>query len=269
MAFSKTQTYTLSEGIELSFTDGGPPPNSADYTTLFVVHGVAFNAYQFKKVHEHAHAFNFRVVALHRRDYIGSTPYSLTELKEIGQGDRAFWDRISAQLAELLKTFIERENIPKPSVSGDQRSGGITIMGWSFGCATALSLLGSPENSRISDEIHDFLSEYIDNFILYDAPFQALGYPVSPDCPNYLPWLDSSLAPAELPAAFAKWVGSYYDHCCYDPTTRSLSTSASVLDLDGVRPYTDKEEEISTTFWTEEELTKGIEGKSGEKDILL
>ncbi|KIK69363.1 hypothetical protein GYMLUDRAFT_152793 [Collybiopsis luxurians FD-317 M1] len=270
MVLSKAQTYTLSEGIELSFTDGGPPPNSVDYTTLFVVHGTAFNAYQFKKLHEHAHAFNFRVVTLHRRDHAGSTPYSPSELEEIQQSDRVFWERISAQLAELLKSFIEHEDIPKPTVTEGRRSGGIALMGWSFGCATVLALLGLPENSRISDnELHNFLSQYIGDFILYDPPFLALGYPVSPDGPNYSPWLDPNIAPADFPAIFGKWVGSYYDHYCYDSTTRSLSTLASIHDLDGVRPHADKEEEISTTFWTEEELTKGIEPKPGVTEVSL
>ncbi|KIK69362.1 hypothetical protein GYMLUDRAFT_67997 [Collybiopsis luxurians FD-317 M1] len=269
-ALPKTQTYTLSEGIDLSFTDGGPPSNSVDYTTLFVVHGTAFNAYQFKKLHEHAHAFNLRVVNLYRRGYAGSTPYSPSELEEIQQCDRVFWERISAQLAELLRNFIEHENIPKLTVTGGRRSGGIALMGWSFGCATVLSLLGSPENSRISDNgLHHFLSRYIGDFILYDPAFVALGYPLPPDCPNYLPWMDTNIAPADFPVVFSKWAGSYYDHSCYDPTTRSLSTSARVHDLDGVRPHADKEEEMSTTFWTEEELMKGIEPKPAITDVSL
>ncbi|KIK69419.1 hypothetical protein GYMLUDRAFT_153315 [Collybiopsis luxurians FD-317 M1] len=269
MAYPKTQTYTLPEGIELSFTDGGPPPNSSDYTTVFAIHGVTFNAYQFRKLHQHSHAFNLRTVALHRRDYIGSTSLTTSELEEMNRGDRSYWDRLSAQVAQLLKLFIERENIPKLTVTGNRRSGGIAIMGWSFGCATVLSLLGSARNPRIPRELYKLLEKYIGDFVLYDPPAVAFGYPLPADCKNYNPWLDSSLSPAEVPMAFARWVSSYYDHPCYDSATRSLPASATIHDLDGARRYANKEEEVSIASWTETELTKGIELEPGANDVIL
>ncbi|KAF5361336.1 hypothetical protein D9757_012314 [Collybiopsis confluens] len=265
----RTYTYTLSDGVQLSLTDGGPPPNSKDYTTVFVIHGTAFNAYQFRKLHQHAHFFNLRTVALHRRDYAGSTPYTHTELEEIQRGDRVFWDRLSAQLAEVLNVFIERENIPKLTVIGNRRSGGIAIMGWSFGCTTLLSLLGSAENPRISNKLCDLLEQYIGECVLYDPPYQALGYPLPSDNPNQTPWLDSTLSLLELPPVFTKWIGSYFDHRCYDPSIKSLSATATIHDLDGARLYSDKEEDISTTSWTEDDLIRGIEREAGGRDTLL
>ncbi|KAF9062032.1 hypothetical protein BDP27DRAFT_1300589 [Rhodocollybia butyracea] len=199
------QTYSLSRGIELSFTDSGAPPNSVDYTTLLVVHGTAFNAYQFHKLHSYAHALNLRTILLHRRDYVGSTPYSLTELEEISEAKKVFWERLSAQLAEFVVMLIQKEGIPRLTQSTESRSegldlkgrGGVAIMGWSFGCATVLSLFGVVKNPMISDKHYDLLQEYIGDFILYDPPHVAFGYPVPSDSPNYVPWEDLTI-PLEI-----------------------------------------------------------------------
>ncbi|KAF9061874.1 hypothetical protein BDP27DRAFT_1272015 [Rhodocollybia butyracea] len=267
------QTYSLSRGIELSFTDSGAPPNSVDYTTLLVVHGTAFNAYQFHKLHSYAHALNLRTILLHRRDYVGSTPYSLTELEEISEAKKVFWERLSAQLAEFVVMLIQKEGIPRLTQSTESRSegldlkgrGGVAIMGWSFGCATVLSLFGVVKNPMISDKHYDLLQEYIGDFILYDPPHVAFGYPVPSDSPNYVPWEDLTIPPGNIPQVFSDWVSSYYDHPCYDPQSRCLSYTASIYDLDG-RP---KAETTSVSSWTEEEIAKGIEGNNAKTEVSM
>ncbi|KIK69425.1 hypothetical protein GYMLUDRAFT_35484 [Collybiopsis luxurians FD-317 M1] len=102
MNYPQPKKYSLSEGIEFSFTDIGAPANSNDYTTIVVLHGGGFNAYQLRKMHSYAHGLNLRTVLLHRRNYAGSTPYTPTELHELQQGNRVFLERLSAQLAEFL-----------------------------------------------------------------------------------------------------------------------------------------------------------------------
>ncbi|KAF9061870.1 hypothetical protein BDP27DRAFT_1234417 [Rhodocollybia butyracea] len=266
------QTYSLSEGIELSFTDSGAPPNSIDYTTLLVIHGTGFNAYQFHKLHSSAHAHNLRTVLLHRRDYAGSTPYSPTELEEISEAKKVFWERSSAQVAEFVVMLVAKEGIPKLTTKSQSEGsdfdsrGGVAIMGWSFGCATALSLLGTVKNPMISDEHYNILKDYIGDCILYDPPHLAFGYPLPPDNKNYVPWEDLTIPPGEHTKVFSDWVASYYDHPYYDSQCQSLSYyTASIHDLDG-RAKTEKD---SVSLWSEEEKAKGIEGETAATEILM
>ncbi|GAW07947.1 hypothetical protein LENED_009978 [Lentinula edodes] len=248
-------TYTLSKGIELSFTDSGVPPGSADYTTVVFLHGGIFNAYQFHKVHAHAHAQNLRTVLLHRRDYAGSTSYSATEIEELEQGSVTFWERLSAQVAQFLEIFIERERIPKlarklssprettcsftaNSVNGN---GGIAIL--ACFCSTRLTKCHVPK----------------------DPTYLCFGYPLPSDNRNYIPWDDPTVSTDELPQLVAEWVSSYYDHPCYDPVTRSLPSTATINELDGTRLKSDR---ISISTWTDEELVKGLEGSSAKNETL-
>ncbi|KAJ3864993.1 hypothetical protein EV359DRAFT_39860 [Lentinula novae-zelandiae] len=267
MSSTQIQTYTLSEGIKLSFTDSGAPPNAVNYVTVLFLHGGMFNAYQFHKIHSHAHSLNLRTVILHRRDYEGSTPYSPEELEELEQGSVVFWERLSAQIAEFLEIFILREKIPKASpgsVGGG--NGGVAIFGWSAGCSTVLSFLGASHNPMISQESYKLLEEYIGNCILYDPTYLCFGYTLPSDNHNYIPWADPTVAPEDIPRAVSEWVSSYYDHPCYDPISGSLPVTATIHDLDGTRT---KSDEITISSWTDEELVKGIEGIPAKNEMLV
>ncbi|KAJ4475649.1 hypothetical protein J3R30DRAFT_578900 [Lentinula aciculospora] len=277
------QTYTLSEGIRLSFTDSGAPPNAANYTTVFFLHGGMFNAYQFHKIHSHAHAENLRTVLLHRRDYAGSTAYSPKELDELEKGSVLFWERLSAQMAEFLGIFIARERIPKLTqrklpfsqtvqlmhASSEpinvRGNGGIAIFGWSAGCSTVLSFLGASHNPMISEESHKTLKQYVSHCILYDPTYLSLGYKLPSDNRNYIPWADPTIALEDIPRVVSEWVTSYYDHPCYDPLSGSLPVTATLHDLDGIRP---KSDQVSISSWTDEELAKGIEGLPARNEML-
>ncbi|KIK67735.1 hypothetical protein GYMLUDRAFT_36486 [Collybiopsis luxurians FD-317 M1] len=259
------KTYSLPEGVELSFTDSGAPPGSDDYTTVLVIHGSVFNAYQFHKVHLFAHALNLRTVLFHRRDHVGSTLYTSAEVQEIQQGSQVFWERLSAQVAQFLRIFIEHEHIPKLKKSSSRMSGGLAVMGWSAGCQIVLSLLGAVHNPMISDDLHSLLQSYIGRAMIYDPPHVAFGYPLPSDNKNYIPWEDTSLKLEEIPVVFSNWVSSYYDHPCYDPSTGSLRSSATIHDLDGVRKRAEK---TTISTWSEEEKAKGVEMPAMKNEIL-
>lgn len=255
---------------------------------------------QFHKVHAHAHAQNLRTVLLHRRDYAGSTSYSATEIEELEQGSVTFWERLSAQVAQFLEIFIERERIPKltrklsssretacsftaTSVKENRRgNGGIAILAWSAGCSTVLSFLGGTQNPLISKELYQLLQQYVGNCILYgqrsisffkarltnpkDPTYLCFGYPLPSDNRNYIPWDDPTVSTDELPQLVAEWVSSYYDHPCYDPVTRSLPSTATMNELDGIRLKSDR---ISISSWTDEELVKGLERSSAKNETLV
>ncbi|KAF9062043.1 hypothetical protein BDP27DRAFT_1234184, partial [Rhodocollybia butyracea] len=126
-----------------------------------------------------------------------------------------------------------------------------------LGCATVLSLFGAVKNPVLSEKLYNVLKEYIGNFILYDPPYQAFGYPLPQDNPNYTPVDDPTLT-GDILKVFSDWVGSYYDHPC-------LAYTASIYDLDGRR----KTEKNSISSWTTEETVKGIEGDKAKNDLLM
>ncbi|KIK69440.1 hypothetical protein GYMLUDRAFT_1002785 [Collybiopsis luxurians FD-317 M1] len=265
MSSMQLKTYSLSGGIELSYTDVGAPPNSDDYTTVLIIHGSIFNAYQLHKVHSYAHALNLRTVLLHKRDYAGSTPYTPTELQEIKQGSRIFWERSSAQLAEFLGLFIEQEKIPK--LKDYPRSGGIAIVGWSMGNVPVLSFLATANDPPVPTGLSKLLEGYIGKCVLYEPPYLALGYPLPSDNPNYSPWLDTDSSPEEILEIFLKWIGLYFDHPCYDPANQSWPSSATIYDFDGARPKGYETSSISS--WTDEEIAKGIERNAVATEMLM
>ncbi|KAJ3712686.1 hypothetical protein C8R42DRAFT_594451 [Lentinula raphanica] len=260
------QTYSLPEGVELSFTDSGPPLYSNDYTTVVVIHGSVFNANQFQILHQYAHAHNLRTVLLHRRGYIGSTPYTSEELREINHGSKEFWERLSAQLVQFLEMLVEKEHIPKLQNMSSHMSGGLAIMGWSAGCQMILALLGVAHSPMISNKGYVLLQNYIGKFLLYDPPYVAFRYPDPlEDIKYYVPWKDTSLPPEALPVAFSEWVGSYYDHPYYEHEPRKSPSLTTIHDLDGLPK---RKAENSLASWSDEEKAMGIEPQAGEAEVL-
>ncbi|KAG6871570.1 hypothetical protein C0995_002970, partial [Termitomyces sp. Mi166 len=81
-----SHTYTLTDGINIYFTDSGAPPSSTDYTTLIILHGSAFNGEGFEKMHTFAHGYNLRTVIWNRREYPGSTKYTDAEIDDLHNG---------------------------------------------------------------------------------------------------------------------------------------------------------------------------------------
>ncbi|KAK7037590.1 hypothetical protein VNI00_011082 [Paramarasmius palmivorus] len=245
-----SRTFTLSDGINIFFTDSGAPRNSTDYTTVLVLHGSAFNGHGFEKLHDYAHEYNIRTIVWNRRDYPGSTRYTNEELAELQQGKRVFIDRLGFQVADFIKQLIEKEKIPKATL--DRKAGGVAIMGWSMGTATAMALFSDP--SIISPEVHDHLKEYVKDLILdvlitharkIDSPHLCFAYEIPEGEKIYDPWTDPNCTtPEELYQNFGFWVSSFYDHP--DPLSGKLS------DMD-IRTRTN---EATLIKWTPEELSK-------------
>ncbi|KAL0566317.1 hypothetical protein V5O48_015701 [Marasmius crinis-equi] len=207
--------YNVSESVQIFFTDTGPPPNSNDYTTLVIIHGSSFTGATFDSLHDHVHERNMRAVALNRREYPGSTPYTPSELEELHQGRQSFLDQHALFVGRFLRNLIQEENIPQ--ISRDGKSGGIAVMGWSMGCVTAMTLFSNPD---VFDEgLYDLLQNYVKGLVLYDPPEIAFGYDiptkVSDETSLYHPWSEpvSNATPAEeYRTKFLFWIASFYDH---------------------------------------------------------
>jgi hypothetical protein len=106
---------------------------------------------------------NIRLVIVNRRDYAGSTKYTDDNLRDLNEGKVCFMERLGAEVAHLLVWFAETHQIPQ--ISADQKSGGFSVMGWSMGNATPMSLLGCPE--FVGKEAYTKLEPYFRQLILY------------------------------------------------------------------------------------------------------
>ena len=106
-----------------------------------------------------------RLVTLNRRGYAGSTPFSEEETSLIdpmasdtssedetpsatARSNRVvsghymtFLQQRGAEMARFLAWFIEKERIPPQFKDAGRTSGGISLLGWSLGNVTTLSML--------------------------------------------------------------------------------------------------------------------------------
>ncbi|KAJ7830656.1 Alpha/Beta hydrolase protein, partial [Mycena olivaceomarginata] len=199
-------TCTLPDGVNILYTDSGTP-STTDYTTLVVFHGTGFNGFSMSPLHAHFQSQNLRIIVCNWRDYRGSTPHTDAEIAELHAGDKAFQDRLALQTAWLLEHFIVHEHTPKPTVDG--KNGGIILMGWSFGGASALALLADP--GIVPPQLYQNIEPYLRSLVLYDPPFEALGH-----TPPQLPEFYNAFADPEYTtfdakfANFQHWISSYF-----------------------------------------------------------
>ncbi|KAK0497836.1 Alpha/Beta hydrolase protein [Armillaria luteobubalina] len=232
-------TYTLSNNVNIFFTDSGAPPGSRDYTTLVLLHGSAFTGDTFEKLHALAHRSNLRTIIWNRRDYPGSTRYSDDELQELHNGEKTFLDRLATEMGEFLLQFIEKEAVPK--ISPDRKLGGFAILGWSMGTTTAMALFA--DANLLSRAEYNVLESYVKDLIFYDPPFISLGIEVPDDANPYDPWVDPEYKTAEeLYENFRQWVTGYYNH----------PSCPTIYNMD----FRKRSDQRSCTSWTPEQWIK-------------
>ncbi|KAG6885274.1 hypothetical protein C0993_003861, partial [Termitomyces sp. T159_Od127] len=236
-----SNTVHFPNGIDIFYTDSGPPPGSHDYTTVIILHGITFTGENLKKLHNYAHTFNLRTVIWNRRGYAGSSQYNPDELDDLEYGRGAFLERLGVQLAHFLRWFIEQHNVPR--VSADHKTGGFAIMGWSFGNATAMTLFS--HRDLLPSQTYDLLKDYVKNLIIYDATLFAFGWKLPPNekpLSTYDPLSTFATDPPEVALRnFDAWVSSYYDHP-KDPE--------SVSDLH----FAQRTESATSDAWSAEDL---------------
>ncbi|KAI9066194.1 hypothetical protein FKP32DRAFT_1566413 [Trametes sanguinea] len=221
------QSLIVSEsGVELSYIDSGIPSSSEEgYTTMFALHGTGFTSPIFEKVMSLATLANIRFVAINRRDYPGSTPYTPEEMQTIISGSYdekvAFVKARGLELASFVDQFIVRNNIPPISKEG--KHGGFALIGWSYGSFVALSAvanvgsLDTPARAR--------WAAHMRALVLQEPPTVAIGSPLP--SPFWSPMVDFSI-PEELRGPFhSQWVTSYFKHG--DLSTRDFKAVSYVL----------------------------------------
>ncbi|KAF9002510.1 Alpha/Beta hydrolase protein [Cyathus striatus] len=249
-----TGTAELPGGDALFYTDSGAPKDSKDYTTILMFHGTAFHAYTFWKLHDYAHELGIRIIVANRKGYPGSSPFTVIESDEMENGKEGFLGRIATLVANMIIYLVEHHDIPK--LSADRSTGGISVLGWSMGTLTALSLFS--QRGMIDKNAYNVLNGYIKDLIMYDPPYLAFGY----DPPTgfealYNPFADpESKTLEESMSNFMYWVSGYFKH--------PDSWSGDIFELD-LRKRTEK---CSVESWSAEEMRNGIDTTAAIKSEI-
>jgi hypothetical protein len=111
------------------------------------------------------------------REYGGSTPFSDEELDQYHSFDPDDQEAVlhvqALELAEFIAHFIREEKLPRPIHSNGMNSGGVSILTWSVGSASVLSLLANI--STLSDSVNTLLESHLRTVILYGES-RTFGY---------------------------------------------------------------------------------------------
>ena len=131
----------------------------------------------FRKLLPLAAAQNTRLIAVNRRDYPGSTPYSPEERAKFERLAASSPDDVNAraeaseiwrdrarELYEYLEDLVQREDIPQPSYGeGGEVRGGIVLVGWSLGSVWAIAFMAHAPSFRSDVQ----LSKWVRRVVLY------------------------------------------------------------------------------------------------------
>lgn len=106
---------------------------------------------------------------MNQRDYHPSSLFTTSEIEEFTSTDKVTQSlgvrKRGVEIANLLVHLIDTLNLPPISVGGDEKLGGISVLGWSMGAHLPIALLGSA--STLSDQVQQRLQSYLRSTILF------------------------------------------------------------------------------------------------------
>ncbi|KAI0317447.1 kinase-like domain-containing protein [Amylostereum chailletii] len=198
--------------VKLTYTDSGAPQGLSDalpYTTVFAVHGMGYNAGVWKRISELSATVNLRIVAINRRPYGGSTPFSPEELSLLAGSDDEklkFITNRGVEIATFIDQFIQRFNIPP--IPADGKGGGAAILPWSAGHGSVISALSNLNN--LHEDTRARFASHIRALIMYEPPSIVLGTPIP--AATWSPRTDPSIPDNMKAPMISSWLTSYFDH---------------------------------------------------------
>ena len=170
-------------GIHVAYTDTGAPSQSP-YVTIVAIHGMCFSARSFhlslsstifltqlptatfKRVQDAAIKKGVRFVALNRRNYPGTTPYSEADNSALVNGTKEqkdAWHRDRGhEVGMFIHKFINKENLPP--ISADRKTGGIILLGWSAGACEANATIAHA--NTLPSDVRSHLALYVRSLIV-------------------------------------------------------------------------------------------------------
>ncbi|KAJ8086067.1 hypothetical protein PM082_004886 [Marasmius tenuissimus] len=218
---SGTLVVDDSTGVELAYLDSGAPSsNAATYTTIFTVHGMIFTNKIFEKILEIAPSKGVRLVAVQRRPFPGSTPFTPEELQITltgGSSDEeraAYAEARGHELANFIDRFIQQFQLPAITANGQ---GGSVVWGWSIGALLPVWAIGNAKT--LPADVQTRLGANLRSLILYEMAPLVLGLPMPPQ--NWSPLVDESVVENRRLQLFAQWSTGYFTH---NDTSFSLET---------------------------------------------
>ncbi|KAF8343237.1 hypothetical protein F5887DRAFT_973984 [Amanita rubescens] len=217
-------------GVQFAYTDTGPPSQSS-YITIVAIHGMAFCSPVFKRVQNVAIKQGVRFVALNRRNYPGSTPYTPEEINALLNGtkeQRDGWHKDRGhEVGVFIYKLIEKGGIPP--ISADRKTGGIVIHGWSAGAGDASAMIAYADT--LPEDVRSRLALYMRALIIQDSHSVMFG--ASPDPTEHSPLIDEQLSPEGRLLKFYSWVTGYFKHG--DISTQDVGVLSGVEPSD-IRP---------------------------------
>lgn len=134
---------------------------------------------------------NLRLIAIHSREYCGSTPFLEQELELLHSSDLEDQaNYVSSQaidIARLIAHCIKHDNLPPPTESQGVRSGGVCLFAWSAGSAVSLALLANL--TKLEESIYTLLDRYITTIILHGTSLTVGCHMPTADRIARPPWL--------------------------------------------------------------------------------
>ncbi|KAJ7830740.1 hypothetical protein B0H14DRAFT_3464600 [Mycena olivaceomarginata] len=235
-------TCTLPDGVNILYTDSAlPPPQTTTRSSSSTAPGSTDHVSPCMRTFSRKTcASSCATGATAAAPRLTPTP----EIAELHAGDKAFQDRLAMQTAWLLEHFIVHEHTPKPTVDG--KNGGIILMGWSFGGASALALLADP--GIVPPQLYQNIEPYLRSprsLRCVDPPFEALGH-----TPTTAPELYNAFAYPEYTTFDAKFATSSIGSALTFPHSDIASADAT-----GMFVAKAPTESADSTFgrWTDEE----------------
>ncbi|EJD04688.1 uncharacterized protein FOMMEDRAFT_27031 [Fomitiporia mediterranea MF3/22] len=220
------QTATINDaGTQFAYLDSGAPPGDT-YITLVIIHGHTYHAQNFSRLLPIAKDHNLRIIALNRRDYVGSTPFSSAELEALNNSDVeaqvAFLKARGLEIARFLVWVITEKKIP--TASADGKEGGLAVLGWSMGNLTTMAFMR--HLNAYPRDLVESIRPYLRALYIYENGATTMGYPSAEG--GYHPLYDKSESiPARMRGiVFGTWVSSYYRHPYFssvDKNDRNIS----------------------------------------------
>jgi pimeloyl-ACP methyl ester carboxylesterase len=172
----------------IAYLDSGVPPKTDAYTTLLMVHGFLWNGGQhfpnhlrmftqailllgvFQKVIDNAASYHIRAIAINRRGYKDSSPFTPEELAPLvveassPEDSRKFMKGQAVELAEFIKHLVDNKMVSPRN----NEQGGITLLGYSLGNAYILDFLSHV--STLPDELSTLVKTYVRGYIVFGEP---------------------------------------------------------------------------------------------------
>ncbi|TRM63946.1 hypothetical protein BD626DRAFT_493290 [Schizophyllum amplum] len=202
--------------LTFSYIDSGAPSGQESYTTFILLHGHTFYRDVWRPMFALAPAHKARLIAVDRRGYGASTPYTSEERDVIASGTTnarlAFMEREGEALLKFVDAVIARGTLPPR----------VVLVAWSAAVAYTYPLLGALP--RLPPASQQRVRQCVTGVVFFDPPVHAWGM----DCPLlYWPITDERIPPGKTRFdAFNRWFSVYWRHRSvdsHDPSTLCAS----------------------------------------------